>query len=305
MPGDVHATRVRYIKLGEGGGWADECLRSDTLRIGFWTHELFDLCIKGKWNDLAREYEARGRSKSTVTSFVGQVRAVYEDDGATLWVTFHTRRMYWTFVDVRVPPQAMTHGEGSLRKTLPWRGETIAGAPLWMTALPGTLTKTASYPGTSCELGLDVLRRINGEGVPEVQAVERVLEELQHALINAVRLMHWKDFELLIDLLFTTSGWRRQGQVGEDQSTSDIELELPSTGERAFVQIKSSATQMDLEQYRARFGGSTYDRMFFAYHTAQGQIHSADPKITLLGADRLSRMILDAGLVNWLLDKVR
>lgn len=126
MPEPVHANRVRYIKLGAGAEWAEECLRSDTLRIGFCTNEYFDLCTKAKWDALARAFEARGGTKSTPNNFVTQIRAVYEDDGTTLWVTFHTRRMYWTFVDVRVSPCIAPYGEGSLRKTLAWKTENRA-----------------------------------------------------------------------------------------------------------------------------------------------------------------------------------
>lgn len=118
-----------------------------------------------------------------------------------------------------------------------------------MSSLPGTLTKTAGFPGASCDLGRpnDVLRRINGEAIPEVATAEGLLGQLQEAVIALLHLMDWKDFELLIDLIFSTSGWRRQGDVGGDQATADIELELPSTGERALVQIKSASTQSELD----------------------------------------------------------
>ena len=52
-----------------------------------------------------------------------------------------------------------------------------------------------------------------------------------------------------VDLVFANSGWRRLGQVGKTQKTVDIELMLPTTGERAFVQVKSSASKQDLTQY--------------------------------------------------------
>jgi hypothetical protein len=38
------------------------------------------------------------------------------------------------------------------------------------------------------------------------------------------------DFETLVDLVFFTSGWRREGIVGKTQKTLDIDLVLPSTG---------------------------------------------------------------------------
>jgi hypothetical protein len=305
MSDRVQANRVRFIRLGEGSSWAEECLRSDTLRIGFWTDELFELCIKSKWQELARAFEKRGKSKAIVTNFVSQVRAVFQDDGRTLWVTFNAGRMYWTFVDPRIEPWVAPHGEGSYRQTRPWRSETIHGIPLWMTALPGWLTKTGGFPGASCEMERpeDVIQRVNGDAIPEVATAEHLLTELQASVIPLLHLMDWRDFELLVGLIFSTSGWRRQGRVGEEQETSDIEIELPSTGERAFVQIKSATNQSEFDEYRNKFGGSAYDRMFYAYH--QGQIQTTDSRITLLGPARLARMIVEAGLVSWVLDKVR
>jgi hypothetical protein len=53
-----------------------------------------------------------------------------------------------------------------------------------------------------------------------------------------MKLLGPRDFETLVDLVFSTSGWRRQGVVGKTQKTLDLDLILPSTGERAFVQVK-------------------------------------------------------------------
>ena len=70
-------------------------------------------------------------------------------------------------------------------------------------------------------------------------------------IVPLMRLLTWQDFELLVDLVFTNSGWRRVGPVGKTQKTVDIELMLPTTGERAFVQVKSSAGKRDLDEYLA------------------------------------------------------
>jgi hypothetical protein len=109
---------------------------------------------------------------------------------------------------------------------------------------------------------------------------------------------------LLIDLVFSNSGWRRTGQVGKTQKTVDIELMLPTTGERAFVQIKSSARKQDLNDYLERFKNSdAYDKMFFVWHS--GDVgESDDTNVVLIGPDRLARMVFDAGLTSWLREKV-
>jgi hypothetical protein len=42
--------------------------------------------------------------------------------------------------------------------------------------------------------------------------------------------------------------------------------------------------------------------MFFVYHT--GLIETDDDRVTLLGPDKLPAMVVEAGLVDWLVRKV-
>jgi hypothetical protein len=117
-----------------------------------------------------------------------------------------------------------------------------------------------------------------------------------------MRLLTPQDFEVLVDLIFASSGWRRLGPVGKTHKTIDIELELPSTKDRAFIQVKSATTQAEFDAYQRDFEQSDSQKMFFAYHT--GQVRSENSGVVLLGPDRLARMVLDAGLVSWLMRKV-
>ncbi len=123
-------------------------------------------------------------------------------------------------------------------------------------------------------------------------------------IVPLMRLLTWQDFELLVDLVFANSGWRRVGQVGKTQKTVDIELVLPTTGERAFVQVKSSAGKRDLKEYLDRLKESnSYDRMFFVWHS--GDVGKAEANdVTLIGPDRLARIVFDSGLTSWLREKV-
>jgi hypothetical protein len=112
-----------------------------------------------------------------------------------------------------------------------------------------------------------------------------------------------RDFETLVDLVFSTSGWRRQGSVGKAQKTLDLDLTLPSTGERAFVQVKSKTTSSELDEYVGKldeFG--PYDRMFYVYHS--GAAETDDDRVTVVGPEKLAELVLDAGLTNWLIRKV-
>ena len=93
--------------------------------------------------------------------------------------------------------------------------------------------------------------------------------------------------------------------IGRVQKTVDLELILPTTGERAFVQIKSQANNGDLQDYADRFDqADLYDHMFFVWQTGTVTARDAFDRITLVGPERLSRMVLDGGLASCLREKV-
>jgi len=162
------------------------------------------------------------------------------------------------------------------------------------------------FRGTICEVKeFEYLKRkLNGQLLPEVEDAARAENEMVKKIIPLMGLLTWQDFEMLVDLVFANSGWRRLGQVGKTQKTVDIELMLPTTGERASVQIKSAATKQDLAEYLNRLKDSqAYDRMFFVWHS--GDVGEAEAKnVELIGLDRLAKMVFDAGLTSWLREKV-
>ena len=118
-----------------------------------------------------------------------------------------------------------------------------------------------------------------------------------------IRLLEPKDFEMLVDLIFSISGWRRQGTVGRTQKTLDLDLLLPSTGERAFVQVKSKTNSAELAEYVSKLDElNAYNRMFFVYHSGKAEIE--DERIIVISPEKLAEMAVDAGLINWLIRKV-
>jgi hypothetical protein len=131
------------------------------------------------------------------------------------------------------------------------------------------------------------------------------VQELRSCALALIRMLAPQDFELLVDLVFTTSGWRRVGVVGRTQDTLDIDLLLPSTGERAFVQVKSKTTSIELAEYIAKFGdrADLYSRMFYVYHSGTPSAPD-DRRVTLIGPEHLADLVVDAGLTGWLIEKV-
>jgi len=89
--------------------------------------------------------------------------------------------------------------------------------------------------------------------------------------------------------------------VGKTQKTLDLDLELPSTGERAFVQVKSKTTSGELAKYVDKLEDQ-YARMFYVFHS--GEAETTDRRVTVIGPENLAKLVVDAGPVNWLIHKV-
>jgi hypothetical protein len=303
----IEPVTVRYIKLGEGGKWERECIDRGIIRLGFGSAEptTFEQCVAGKWDELKAAWLRDGYGESTSSRFTNETRTFFRADSSLLWITFVGERLYWGFMD---DSAAVPHddGDGTWRRIAGgWKCEDINGEKLTKDKLSGALTQLSSYRGTSCGVSVSeyAIRRINGRKIPEVEHAFSVLQEMQVAAASLVRLLTWRDLELLVDLVFSASGWRRLGAVGKTQKTLDLDIMLPSTDERAFVQVKARASQAELEHYVRQFGElQIYDRMFFVHHT--GSLITDDPNVTVIGCEKLAAMVIEAGLTNWLLQKV-
>src|SRR5262245_48742625 len=68
-PAAIRPGRARYIKLGAGGEWEDECIEKGIIRFGFGSErpERFPLCRAGKWDQLTQSFIAGGRTRGTAT----------------------------------------------------------------------------------------------------------------------------------------------------------------------------------------------------------------------------------------------
>ena len=305
----INPKSVRYIKLGSGGSWEKECLAKGIIRMGFGTEstERFHLCQSRDWAALAESFKSEGRDKGTAKRFTRELSLFFDADGTTLWITFMNERLYWGFVDSS-PAKLHADGDGIWRTIRGgWRDTDLKGTVLSKDKLSGAVTKLAAYRGTSCHVDKAeyVVRRINGEKMPDVERALANLQEMKSSVLPLMRMLTPQDFELLVDLVFTASGWRRVGVVGRTQDTLDLDLLLPSTGDRAFVQVKSSTTSIELADYIAKFGerSDLYKRMFYVYHSGEAS-PSDDSGITVIGPEHLASLVIDAGLVNWLIEKV-
>ena len=203
---------VRYIKLGRGGSW-DRALAEGRLYWGD-HQEAIEESLRGDWAAAKSHYMDRYNDKSKATSNLRELRDFFELDATTLWITFAGGAMWWAFSEPAEPIQgAVDPAEPTtLRRTIgPWRNTDRLGYPLNQTGLSTKLTQLASYRRSICGVKHAdyAVRRINGEMEPHVPALLHHRSALIDATAHLVRDLDWRDFEILVDLLFSSAGWRR------------------------------------------------------------------------------------------------
>ena len=301
---------IRYIKLGRGGRWARRALEEGELHFGY-PDVPHALCRAGDWQAVADLLMAQGRGNGKAKDGVREIRDFYTLGGDCLWITFADGQLWWAFAE----PEVTWLGDGGeahgarMRKTRDgWHNADINGQALRMDSLSTRLTQTAAYRATICRIKDEgyLLRRINGEEEPLVVKARDARSGMLKAAGAMIKALHWADFETLVDLIFARSGWQRVSRVGETQADVDLVLEQPATGERAFVQVKSKATQSVLDDYLERYrrnGG--YTRFFFICHSPAASL-SVDgcDRLHVWVGDALADAAVRAGLFDWLMERV-
>ncbi|MBH1666294.1 hypothetical protein [Stenotrophomonas maltophilia] len=307
-------TRVRYVKLGPKGCWEDEAIEKGLLLIDFDTGspETYRMCREARWSDLAKDW-ALSKAKGVATRFTNETRTYFEDQGEILWVTFAHDRLYWGFVAEGVPEIYMPSNPKSTSTSRKiaggWSDRDQLGVQLSKRSLPGSITAAASFRGTSFDLSDNdaarLIQRINGAIDPQIQRVRTAQEDLRDSLGKVVQRLDPKDFETLVDMMFLAAGWRRLGRVGSTEKTKDLDLQMPVTGETAWVQIKCATSVGVFNRYlkdNEKMG--QYDRMFFVYHTGE-EIRSDQENVDVLGLRKIVDMVISGGFVDWVLERAQ
>jgi len=235
------------------------------------------------------------------------VRAFYTLDESTLWITFYQGKLFWCFASSQV--DEIADGSRTRRTLGPWSCCDIEGHELHYDNLSGALTKVQGFRGTICTVNQAdyLIKRINCELMPDVSEAISSLEQLERSLAILITKLGWKDFELLCDLIFTRAGWQRVSAAGKTQKTIDLELISPVSGKRAAVQVKSQSDLDTFLRYKSTFEGmSTYDEVYFAVHTPSAELaeYHSESRIVLLTGNSLAKLVVSAGLANWLIRKV-
>ena len=300
---------IRYIKLGDGGWWEKSCIEEDnTLRLGY-ESPLHDACLKGDWDSVRSFWlGVRKGHDGAATRDVNQIKAFYELSELDIWITFYKRKLYWC----NAYKEVIQLEDGSrIRKVIgAWCNKDKNGLPLSIENIDGRVTKVQGFRGTICEVELSdyLLRKINGEDQPDVLAAKTSLKTLQHNIESLIKGLWWNDFEFLVDMIFSKSGWQKISVLGKTQKDIDLDVLSPVTQKRAFIQIKSSTKAEDIKTYYEYFlQYDQYNEMYFIFHTFYGNINEIpiidDSRVHIWDVSRVAELVIHAGLIDWLITK--
>lgn len=298
---------IRYIKLGQGGAWEERALKRGELYFGRPTEPL-DLIGRHDWEGVARYFREQGRGVGMASYMARENREFLTMGADCLWITFSGEYLWWGFADPKVTVlrgDGKAHGTRMRRIIGGWRNTNLKGEPLHRDTLSTRLTQVASYRHTMCSVREPeyLVRKINGLDEPIVARAAEVRQAMIAVATEAIASLHWADFESLVDLIFVRSGWQRLSRLGGIQKDLDLELEQPTTEERAFVQVKSQAGQGELNAYLAKFSRGTWDRMFFVCHSPRGTLRTSKPNVHVWTEEVLAAAAVRAGLYDWIVQK--
>jgi len=119
---------------------------------------------------------------------------------------------------------------------------------------------------------------------------------------DALRSLHWKDFETLVDLVFRQAGWRRRSVLGESMNYADLELEEPVTGDLYRVQIKARADVAAFEACVDQFASRAFRKLYFVVHPPTPSLTALAGRtgnVELVLPDPLAALVVDHGLTGW------
>jgi hypothetical protein len=299
---------VRYVKNGQGGKWWKVAKSCGQIHLG-WSSIPHDLLLAADYTTIESMIRAaNSEKKGAATQDFNALRTLLDHPSQHLWVTFEDGCMWWCTVrdgiNVNHDGAMDECGHFWLTCETPWKNYSLDNRRyLAIADLPGITTTAAAYRATVCEpkAWQDILRIIKNKEDPDVEAAAKARASYEKTIASLVSRLRPKDFEMLIDLILSNSGWKRLAKLGGTTEGIDIEVENPALDEIAFVQVKSTADQDVLDDYISRFRqrDGRYSRMIFAVHSPRHLKLSDDPRIQVWAGEKIANLVVRLGLGDW------
>ncbi len=304
----IDFTTAFYIKLGRGGEWEDDSIETGKLRLG-WRQQSVDDINAGRWDLIEEQLRTKDQGKrvAATTSDLKALKIIAQSSGEDIWITFYKAKLWWTRL---ASGPVQQDSISKFRRTAErWRDKAADGRLLVINALPGKISQLQGFRATVCRVNyMDLLRRtLNGTRSHLAAKIKDHRKSLAQDLTEAIKELHWKDFETLVDLVFRAAGWVRVSVLGQHEKAYDLLLREPITGDRYVVQVKSQAGLADLRGTIEKFSARDFRRIFFAVHSPDDDLVAATDipdHVEIVSPQRLGELAMDAGLVGWLEDKV-
>ena len=248
-PAEALPNSVRYVKNGRGGRWWEAAKNHGQVHAG-WREVPHDFLRTADMTAIEPLIRSEFGAKPGATTDLHALRTLLDHPSQHVWITFEDGGMWWCTVrdGIEANPDGDMSKRGHFWLTCasPWSNHSIDGKRhLSITELPGIITVTAGFKGTVCEPKgwKEILRIIRNEEDADARAAARAREAYEGAVAKLVARLGDKDFEVLVDLILSRTGWARLAKLGGVTEGIDVEVENASSDEIAFVQVKSSATQ--------------------------------------------------------------
>ena len=295
-----------YIKLGTGGIWEQSCIAESKIRFG-WSMEDAMNIQAGDFNVFLERRSKYLPSKQAQTKDLNAMKHLCLSNHHDVWTTFSDSKLWWCRIS---SPKVFGDQTSRYREVDGWRDTDVHGNLLQINRIPGALSKIQGFRGTVCRVRAKttLMRLINDEASPQYQNIAEARNHLSESVIDGIKRLHWKDFELLVDLIFRASGWRRLSMLGETMKFADLELEDPITHDKYQVQIKSRANLADFETYSNQFHGRGFRKLYFVVHSPTEELAGMQPSpsnVELILGERLAAMTVELGLVDWLMQHIK
>ncbi|MHB1418002.1 MAG: restriction endonuclease [Bacillota bacterium] len=307
---EIDIEKAYYIKLGHKGAWEQSSIEEGKIRIGWTNAPLRDIQLK-RWEAIEDIVVSDCATIPAGKNDFLALQNIINADEKTVFITFYGGRLYWcTALNTEeivykdeISKYRIVNGQ--------WQCKNVNGDILDLWRVSGKVTKLQRFPATCCKVHeLEYLKRLlNGLVSKEYEEIKLAQEKLIGKVEEGIKLLHPKEFELLVELIFRQSGWRRISVLGEIMKDIDLELEDPITHDLYMVQVKSESNKKEFEKYTRLFKQlyqDKYRKFYYVVHSTSGcKFESEDKNIELLYPGKLSQMVVSLGLLDWLMNKIR
>ncbi len=303
---------VRYVKLGAGGRWWKAAKTLGQIYFG-WKSVPDEALASADYAVIEKAIREEYGPKPGATQDFRAIRSVLDRPSRHVWVTYQEGSLWWCTVHdgIAINPagEGLDLGHFWLTCDRTWSDRSLGGRHLVLSELPGIVGATSGFQGTACTPGgwREILRILSDSEDPAVMAAAQARGAYETAVSALVARLGPKDFELLVDLLLSRTGWSRLEKLGGSTEGIDIEVENPALDEIAFVQVKSRAAQSVLDDYVGRFldRRERCARMIFAVHSPKGKlIPPPDLPVQVWDGPRIAHLVVRLGLGDWVANRI-